>query len=53
MSKIRKTVIVVATALSVFSASAYACRGSICGYGDGWVVTCDVDTGEFCSIIIY
>lgn len=52
MNKLKKAMVAGVALLSVVSASVYACRGSICAVGDGYIVTCDVDTGKFCSIIL-
>lgn len=52
MKTLKKISIAAVAALSITSMSALACRGSICAVGDGYIVTCDIDTGEFCSIIL-
>lgn len=52
MKYLKKIGMITVVALSITSMSALACRGSICAVGDGYIVTCDIDTGEFCSIIL-
>ena len=52
MTKLQKVLLTMITALSVVSVTAYACQGSICGAGDGWIAICDLNTGALCHLIL-